>query len=90
MPVAQQLAGDLAVLQANAEFALNLYVVGQCSYAAGVRWDFHSSMALKTEMEYTEFTRGSTGHYIGKNLAVERNQDPNDALSLTIVLDVLF
>ena len=86
----QSVVADLALLQFNAEFAIDRYVVGQRSYTTGVRWDFHTAMALKTELEYIEFTRGSTGHAIGKTIPFNRREDPNDLLSLTIVLDVVF
>ncbi len=86
----QPVIDGLAELESNAEFALKQYVVGQRSYTTGLRWDFHSRMALKTELEYLEFSRGSTGHFIGKTIAEDRRQDPNDALAITIVLDVVF
>ena len=89
-PVAQQLAEDLAELRFLSEFAVDRYRVGQRSYTAGVRWDFHSSSALKTEIEYIEFTRGSTGHFIGKEIPLDRTADPNDAVSVTIALEVVF
>ena len=90
VPVAQQLAADLAELRFLAEFGLDRYVVGQRSYTTGLRWDFHSSTALKTELEYIEFTRGSTGHAVGKTIPFDRQSDSNDLLSITIALEVVF
>lgn len=80
----------LEMLRQSAISTINLNVVGQRSYTTGLRYDFLANAALKVELEYLEFSRGSTGHLIGKTYAVDRQSDPNDAMSYTIVVDVVF
>lgn len=80
----------LQTLQANAIFAYKIYVVEQRSYTLGVRYDWLSNAALKMELEYVEFASDSTGHFIHKGEVIKGPSDPNDAMVLTLLIDVVF
>lgn len=85
----QAAQANMSVLRDAAYDGINLYQVSQRSYTTGVRWDFHSQAAFKAELQYTEFGSSSTGHYIPK-VAVPNGDVPNNATSLTLVVDVVF
>lgn len=60
--------------------------VAQRSNTLGVRWDFHPRADLKLEFQYFDFLTHSTGHM----LPADESNKPSDAVSTTIIMDVVF
>lgn len=77
---------SLDQLRSGALFVLLERNIAQRSNTVGVRWDFHSSAALKLEFQYFDFLTQSTGHM----LPDEGTAKPSDALVTTIIMDVVF
>ena len=83
------LTPELQSLQTQTNLAMEGYSNSQRSYSLGLRYELHPKIALKGEVQYLETEKDSIGQFIPKS-ATTSVEELNDAMIVTVVVDVIF